>query len=123
MKKTILFLFAILPFAIAFSCKHEPIIPEQNISFATDILPIIQSSCQHSGCHDTITNEFSLTNYQEVMEEGDIEPGNPEDSKLYEAITAPDGDEDRMPQPPYNRLSEMNIRKIYIWIAQGAKNN
>ncbi|HLG02084.1 MAG TPA: hypothetical protein VI731_00725 [Bacteroidia bacterium] len=124
MKKIIFLFIGILPFAVVFSCKHEPIldnVPE--ISFSNDILPLIQSNCQHSGCHDTTGyGPFPLIDYQTVMDNGDIEAGSPEDSKLYELITDPDP-ADRMPQPPYEPLSERNIKLIYFWIAQGAKNN
>ena len=112
-----------IPAIVFFGCKHEPVLPAQEVSFSQDIMPIIQMGCQHEGCHgDSLNPEFPLTSYEEVMEEGDIKPGDPEDSDLYERITETDDDK-RMPRPPYAPLNDRNIKLIYIWIAQGAKNN
>lgn len=118
MKKLIVLLIIACPFVLMFSCESEPILPEQQVSFSTDILPMIQSGCQHSGCHDTIGGEFPLTNYENIMEEGDIKAGKPKDSKLYEEI-----EEGSMPKAPYPPMTERNRKLIYIWIAQGAQNN
>ncbi|HTF05236.1 MAG TPA: hypothetical protein VK826_14505 [Bacteroidia bacterium] len=125
MKKLIvLFILALTPAVTFFSCKHDPVLPEHEVSFSSDILPIIQQGCWHAGCHgDSLNQQFKLTDYEKIMDKGEIEPGDPHDSKLYEVITAPDGDEDRMPREPYPRLTERQVKLIYIWIAQGAKNN
>lgn len=124
MKK--LYVFCVLvsiPAILLFSCKHEPVLPEHQVSFSEEVLPIIQMGCQHSGCHgDSLNQEFKLVDYDDVMENGDVKAGNPQDSKLYEVITTETG-EDRMPREPYARLSDRNISMIYIWIAQGAQNN
>ncbi len=123
MKKLfVLLIMGIVPATIFFGCKHEPVLPEHQVSFSQDIMPIIQMGCQHSGCHgDTANPEFPMTNYEQVMAGGDIKPGEPNNSELYEVITDND-EEDRMPlnRPP---LSDRNIKLIYIWIAQGAKDN
>jgi hypothetical protein len=124
MKKLIVLgILCSIPAIIFFGCKHEPVLPEQEVSFSQDIMPIIQMGCQHEGCHgDSLNPEFPLTTYEEVMEEGDIKPGDPLDSDLYERITETDPDK-IMPRPPYPPLNDRNIKLIYIWIAQGAKNN
>lgn len=122
-KLVVLGLLCSVPAIIFFGCRHEPVLPEQQVSFSQDIMPIIQMGCQHAGCHgDSLNPEFPLTTYEQVMEDGDIKPGDPLDSDLYKLITHPD-DEERMPQLPYPRLNDRNIKLIYIWIAQGAKNN
>jgi hypothetical protein len=54
------------------------------------------------------------------MQKG-IEPGDAEDSKIYEAITEDDED-DRMPRPPFPRLQSAQIMLIKRWIDEGAKN-
>lgn len=107
---------------IFFGCKHEPVLPEQEVSFNQDILPVLQMGCTQAGCHGDSLNQMpSLTSYETVMEFGDVKAGDPNDSKLYEVITDTDPEE-RMPKdmPP---LSDRNIKLIYIWIAQGAKDN
>ncbi len=118
----ILFLFSIV-LMLANACTHEvdlSNLPE--VSFSKDINPIIITNCTQSGCHGTEYPEFELLTYEQVMEEGDIKPGNPEDSDLYEKIIDSD-DHDRMPPPPREALPEDKIKTIYLWILQGAKNN
>lgn len=125
------------------SCKHE--IPDQtgtgggnngnnppptvNCSpdtayFQQQVLPIFISNCSVSGCHDNITRQDGvvLTSYNSIMSTGDIRPGNPGNSEVYEKITEHDND-DRMPPPPRNRLTQQQIDLIRTWIVQGAKNN
>lgn len=119
-KNRLLLLFFCLTLLIT-SCKHEVDmsgIPE--ISFSGDIQLILASNCTMSGCHSTdATSEFSLTTYNDVIENGDIRPGDANDSKLYEVIL--ETGDDRM--PPTGSLTEIQIKKIFIWIEQGAKNN
>jgi hypothetical protein len=123
MKKfSVLFVLA-FAFCLFYACKHEPILPTREVSYHDDILPIVRGSCQHAGCHDPNdpNAEFPLDSI--VSELNDyVRPGDPEDSDLYERITDDDPD-DRMPQPPYQPLTERQIQLIYIWIAQGAKDN
>jgi hypothetical protein len=108
--------------AFAAGCKHEPVLPEREVSFANEILPIIQTSCQHDGCHGTSnTSEFTLLDYNDVMEEGDIKPGNANESDIYKIVTGQD--EDVMPLPPYPALSKRQTTLLFVWIEQGAKNN
>ncbi len=104
------------------NCRHDGQLPEQQVSFSADILPIIQLNCQHDGCHGTQnTSEFELMTYEDVMDHGKVKAGNPKDSKLYQAVTG--SGEEFMPAAPYPALSERNLKLIYIWIGQGAKNN
>jgi hypothetical protein len=93
------------------------------IYFKQQVLPILISNCAMSGCHDDITRKEGvvLTSYEKVMSTGDIRPGRPNDSELYERITDNDPD-DRMPRPPMSPLSQQQIQIIYQWIQQGAQN-
>ncbi len=124
MKKLyVLLVLASVPAIIFFGCKHDAELPEHQVSFNDEIIPILQLGCTHPGCHGDSLNQMpSLTSYETVMEFGKIKPGEPNDSELYERITETDDDK-RMPRPPYSPLSDQNIKKIYIWIAQGAKDN
>lgn len=118
----VLFVF-VFALSFFFACKHEPILPTTEVSFHHDILPIIRSSCQHAGCHDPndSNNEFSLdsirSQYDDYVKAGDLR-----DSKLYDVITDSNPG-DRMPLPPYERLTTRQIEFIEIWILQGAKDN
>lgn len=123
MKKTILLLLPAIALCLVFSCKHEPILPEQEVSFHSDILPILRGSCQHAGCHSPFdpNAEFPLDSVVSDVREY-VDEGKPKHSKLYEVITETKL-EDRMPQAPYEKLTDRQIKLIYIWIAQGAKDN
>ena len=74
------------------------------VYFQQQVLPIFISNCSLSGCHDAASHQDGvvLTNYQSIMNTGEIEPGDPNDSEVYEKITENDND-DRMPPPPKPR--------------------
>jgi cytochrome c553 len=136
-------MFRILQVALVFmlmfltACKHQPVIvgdPDPDptnipcdpdtVYFENDILPLLQASCAYAGCHDAATAQdgVNLTNYFSIIQTGDIKPGNPNGSDLYEVITENDPDK-RMPPPPNNPLSAAQTQLIFTWIQQGAKNN
>lgn len=94
------------------------------IYFENDILPFLSSTCAQPGCHDAATAEDGvlLTDYLNIMSTGEIVPGDPFDSELYETITDPDLD-DRMPPEGEDPLSSEQIQMIFDWIAQGALQN
>lgn len=94
------------------------------VYFVNEILPLIVSSCATTLCHDATTaqDDIILVDYASIIEYGDIEPGNPDESKLYKKITE-DEQEDIMPPPPNEPLSSEQIQKIRTWILQGALDN
>jgi len=119
------------------SCKHDPLIqqiiiakpidtvviipPLTGICFQDQILPIIQSNCAKSGCHNVASSEkVMLTNYNNIS--SIVIPGNPSNSKLYKVINASPGSEDFMPSPPNTPLNTAQKDLIYTWITEGAKN-
>jgi hypothetical protein len=89
--------------------------------FQRDILPLLQSSCAISGCHNATTHigGYNFTSYSNTLNA--VSPGNPNESKLYEVITTGEA-EDRMPPNPYQPLSTGVIDSIYKWISYGALN-
>ena len=92
------------------------------IYFEMDVLPILNSSCGKSGCHDATAQEgIRLDSYAAVMASDVITPGNPNDSELYEKINETDPD-DIMPPPPDAPLNATQKEIIRKWIAQGAQN-
>ena len=119
--RTFLLVAAILTLA---SCKHggqqpDPPAGTNDICFERDILPIFQSNCAMSGCHDATTQAdgVQLTSYSTIMNTGEIEPGKPNNSEAYEEII--DG---KMPPYGYTPLSQAQKDLLYQWIAEGAKN-
>ena len=143
MKKiSVLSLSVILIMYIFGSCKHEPVgIPlplpgggavtggtqtcsTDTVYFQNKVLPLLISSCAKSNCHDAIThqNGIELTSYQKIMATADVDPGDPNGSKLYEVLNETDPTK-IMPRPPSSPLTQAEKDLIYKWILQGAKNN
>ena len=148
MKKTICYLFlAFTLLAFVQACKHDPISPNPqpggggtggsggttggNVSCSPDtayfkqqVSPILISNCALSGCHDAGTRQdgVQLTDYNSIISTGDVRPGRPSDSEIWEKINETDPTE-RMPPMPRNPLSQEQKNIIYKWILQGAKNN
>lgn len=129
----ILFLLLLL-----FSCKHE--IPVQDrvdppvdggtqtcsadtVYFQNKVLPLLNSGCAMSGCHDITTHKegIVLTSYANIMATGGVKPGNPNGTKIYTVLSK--SGSDRMPPPPAAAFTQAQKDIIYKWIMQGAKNN
>ncbi len=139
MRKT--FLQAFGAFVVAFllmwmgSCTHEPGVYYDNtpkvsnqcsadtVYFQNDILPLLNSTCAISGCHDAATGREGvvLTDYAAVMKTGGINVQNPAESKIYRALGK--GGEDRMPPPPASAWTAEQQNALLTWIGQGALNN
>ncbi len=120
-------------------CVHEPLDPlidptiiyvdepcsPDTIYFQQDILPVLQSACAQSGCHDVATAEDGviLTSYSHVMDDYEdlVRPGNPFDSELIEVMIESDLD-DIMPPPPAAPLDQSVIDMMILWIEQGVTN-
>jgi hypothetical protein len=128
------------------SCKHSPIIPIDDdmmpidtmpmdttpggipcdplvVYFNQDVLPILNSNCAFSGCHDAASaeNDVILESYEDVIATADVEPFNLDESKIYKVLVENDI-EDRMPPSPNSPLSPDQIQIIAQWILQGAEN-
>jgi hypothetical protein len=102
------------------SCTHEPNIetlPE--VCFERDVLPIFQTNCAISGCHDATskTEGYNLSDYESITSNG-IEKGNAGKSKVYKAMITGIGEI----MPPSGALPEAQRQLILVWIEQGAKN-
>jgi uncharacterized membrane protein len=134
--------FLTISMFLSYSCKHEPEFggnipidpPGGNGStttscspdtayFVQQVLPIFQSSCAMSGCHDAATHKegFKLDNYSNILATGGIKVNNPTDSKIYRVMIK--SDEDIMPPSPAAPMSGTQLAVIEKWISQGARNN
>jgi len=90
------------------------------ICFESNVLPIFQSSCAKSGCHDAHSdNDYNLSTYATIVRRG-IVPGNANQSKLYKVTGY--GGEDQMPPWPNDKLTTAQRDSIAKWINEGAKN-
>ncbi len=142
MKQSVLLLFcAALLLVWSGACKHESGLPPgvnptdpptggdqtcspDTVYFQNKVLPLIISSCAKSDCHDAISQQdgIQLTSYQTIMNSGEVTPGNPNNSDLYEVLNETNPDK-IMPRPPSSPLTAAEKDLIYRWIMQGAKNN
>lgn len=119
------------------SCKHDPVFPNDGqdpppsafcdpdtVYFHNEILPLLNSGCAVSGCHNAASAEEGvvLTDYSNIIRTGKVKPGKPNDSKLYKVLIDNDPG-DRMPPPPRSPFTTDQITKVRRWIEQGAKNN
>jgi len=117
------------------SCKHEPIPPvippninsnngngngngNSGICFSDQILPLIQTYCAYTGCHDGNGEAMNLTTYNNIMNL--VQAGNANGSTLYNVIIG--GGEEPMPPNNKPQLSTSQVLLIYTWIQQGALN-
>ncbi len=116
----LLLLPATLLVILTSSCKHDATnienLPE--ISFKLDVLPVFQTGCAISGCHNAATSKGDRVydSYQNIMR--DIDPGNPDNSKAYKILFDP-----FQPMPPQTPILEEDRIKIRLWILQGANDN
>ena len=109
------------------SCTHQAyVLPasmrtgDPNICFERDVLPIFQSNCAKSGCHDGDSRKagYKLDTYQDIVKKG-IVPGNPAASKIWESISMKIFDVEVMPiNAPALTASQLSV--IRQWIATGA---
>jgi len=121
-KWIILFLVSSVSAFVFISCRHEPLVPLSDapvISFVNDVDPIITSNCTESGCHGAGGHRPQLINYEDIL--GEVSPGNPYSSSLFDVITS--NVVNTMPKPPNPRLTNTQIKTIFLWISQGAQNN
>ena len=133
MKKIVYLLTsAVLTIALINACKHEPISPvtttpppvnggTSEVCFQSQILPIFQSNCAKSGCHDAASHEegYVLDSYANIIKKG-LRPGDANNSKIYEVLFK--NGSDRMPQAPNAPLTTEQKALIGRWINEGAKN-
>ncbi len=85
--------------------------------FSRDILPVLNSKCATTLCHDQISHKegYVFSSYSSTMMA--VVPGNPSGSKLYEVIT---GGEEKMPPAGKTQLTSAEIDSIAAWISYGA---
>ena len=111
------------------SCMHDvPIVVDESTICSTDtvyfvqsVLPLLNTSCGFSGCHDNASHQegVRMDTYSNILKT--VRPGKPTSSELYKVLI--DSGDDAMPPYPYDKFSQSQVDVIYKWIAQGAKNN
>lgn len=91
------------------------------VSFAGDIVPIFNKSCNLSGCHSTgnKTPDLNAANaYNSLSSGGFVNPTDPQSSIMYQWMTGKKG----TPMPVSGSNKDYNAL-VLAWIKQGAQNN
>lgn len=122
--KVLLPIVACLILAGAAGCKYDisidPVVTGP-VSFSADILPIFNSSCNMSGCHNTGGTVPDLTpaNAYTALTNGNyINTSSPASSELYLWMRGEKG----LPMPLSGPNAEYNAM-VLAWINQGALDN
>ncbi len=101
-------------------------IPESDVSFTTDLLPVFNLKCSSGQCHNSsyMAGGYSMETWSNVVQAGIVNPGSPETSRLIWRIDAKYGYELMPPVgEPINPITESQLNGIYTWIEEGALNN
>ncbi|MEO9886555.1 MAG: hypothetical protein ABJR05_02905 [Balneola sp.] len=132
MKKTLLLSFILV---LGINCVNNvedqvPEIPDEPISYASDIQPIFNNTCGGGFCHtngDNV-NGVNLDSYQNsITSMGSsyggliIIPSNADNSPLVDKLGSNPEFGSRMPLT--GSISSSDVGKIIAWINQGAQNN
>jgi mono/diheme cytochrome c family protein len=110
----------ILLLAVNFTAATRPQAPQPAVSFAKDILPILQQNCFK--CHGEAmqSSRLSLTTREAALHGGAkgaaIVPGSAEDSRLYRLVAGLE----KPAMPMGGKLTSDQITAIKNWIDQGA---
>jgi hypothetical protein len=113
----------VLLLILVWGCSHEPAIPSDPVvSYSKDVAPIILNNCATTDCHSSTgrQHERPLETYSEVMKYVNVTGVNAYKCRLMDALTSLNGDS---AMPPNQPLPETQLKLIYIWILQGAKDN
>lgn len=102
----------------------EPDAGPATVSFASDILPILEANCRGSGCHGTPQTFFLSRTGRACMGMPFVVPFDPEASFVVDKLegTQPASCGMRMPRGR-TPLSSDDMTLIRTWIAEGARNN
>lgn len=110
----------LIPVLLA-GCKHEPLEPvgdmlcPEPLSYAVDILPIIQASCNMGGCH-----AGAYSNYEGIQPK--IASGAFMDrvfNRHGDPVLRMPPAKNIYPSAPYEELSEENLEILRCWVRQG----
>ena len=101
--------------------EEPPIVIEDEVSFASDIISIFNQGCNISGCHNQggISPDLSPNNAYNSLQLGSyLNVSSPADSELYQWMRG-----NRATDMPISGPNQENNAIILAWITQGALNN
>jgi hypothetical protein len=98
-----------------------------NVSFSAEIQPILTTNCATAGCHSGNNPEGNLNleaskSYAALSKPGKgyIDTNNPKFSVLYSSLVSTS---DPMPPLGQQPLSACDLKRIEIWMSEGALDN
>jgi hypothetical protein len=98
----------------------DPNGPPQFVSFSGDLIPLFNTHCNGTGCHDAVpAHKPSLVPdkaYNALMSGGYVNTSIPNQSTIY--VVCQSGS-----MPPSGGLKASDTQKILDWIRNGAPNN
>ncbi len=103
--------------------KPASVDPNSPVSFARQVMPVLQRKCQ--GCHQPAKSQgkLDLTSFEALRKGGKtgpgFEPGKPDDSTLVDQVEGP---KPIMP-PTGAAMSPEEVELVKRWVAQGAKDD
>jgi hypothetical protein len=100
------------------------VIPDSNVSYASDLQPVFEVKCNSAGCHEDASRAggLSLTSCANAKADPSIVfPGEPDNSRMVWAVEGIGN----YPMPPigYPPLTANQIKGIRTWIKEGADCN
>jgi hypothetical protein len=101
---------------------RDIVFPAQDVSYISHVQPLMNLTCNYSGCHNTQTRagNIDLTSCFDVMSaRGVVIAGNPEGSILSLVVSG------KVPHPLgfQGSITQNHIDGIKTWIAEGAECN
>src|SRR6266487_398289 len=107
--------------AIAFAADRAP---DGSEFFEKRVRPVLVERCYkcHSASAEKLKAQFHLDSREGLLQGGEsgkpaIAPGEPENSRLIEAVRYANPD---LQMPPKNRLAEAQIADLVAWVKMGA---
>ena len=114
--------------AAPISAATPDAVPDAEVDFRRDVLPILSNRCFRCHGPDEATREADLRRDEREQavraaagEVGAIVPGRPEDSLLWQRITSDDPELRMPPAATGEPLSDKERQTLHAWITSGAK--
>ena len=116
---------------VVFACDDtlppdDNLIPDKTVSYKMHIQPVLNIKCAVTGCHnsESMAGGFSAQSWTDIYRLPLIDIGVPNNSYLYMTVKGLGG----LPiMPPIGAsvypMSEKEVKGLYTWILEGAKNN
>lgn len=96
-----------------------PVIPVSRV--AGDVKQIFRRHCYDCHSYDLAKGGIKILNHRLLLTVRKvIQPRRPEESELYQLISADPNDKSTMPPAPSKRLSDAEIEIVRRWISEGA---